>query len=71
MGRHTTIIPKASLARILISAGASRVSQDALDTFCEILTEKANEICIQSVKISKHAGRVTVHAEDIKLVIGK
>ena len=69
MSRKTTIIPKAPLGRILMNHGAHRVSQDSLDAFCEILTEKAMEICTQAVKIAKHAGRVTVHAEDIELIV--
>ncbi|MEK6943608.1 MAG: histone [Nanoarchaeota archaeon] len=67
MGRKTTLIPKASVARILMKAGAKRVSQDAVDAFTEILIEKALKISSKAAEISKHAGRKTIHEGDIKL----
>jgi DNA-binding protein len=67
MGRKGTTIPKASVARILMKAGAKRVSQDATDTFTEVLMEKALKISSRASEISKHAGRKTVHEGDVKL----
>ena len=67
MGRKITIIPKAPIGRILIKAGAKRVSADAVDAFTELLTEKAENIATQSAKIAKHSGRKTVHEGDVKL----
>jgi histone H3/H4 len=67
MARKTSIIPKAPVARILFKAGAKRVSQSAADAFTEILTEIAERIGTQSVKIAKHSGRKTVQEGDIKL----
>ena len=67
MGRKITIIPKAPFGRILMKAGAKRVSADAMETFTEILTEKAEAIATQAVKIAKHSGRKTVHEGDVKL----
>ena len=67
MARKIMVIPKAPFGRILMKAGAKRVSADAIDTFTEILTEMTEEIAIQSSKIAKHAGRKTVHEEDVKL----
>lgn len=71
MGKNTTTIPKAPLARILLNHGAQRVSRDAMDAFCDVLTEKAMELGAQAVRIAKHAGRVTIHEEDIFLVSKK
>ena len=57
MGRNVTIIPKAPVARIIFNAGGKRVSADAAETFTEILSEIAEEIATQAVKIAKHSGR--------------
>lgn len=67
MGRNTTIIPKAPLGRILMNAGAKRVSQSALDAFCDILEDIGKDIGSQATKIAKHSGRKTVNDADIKL----
>jgi len=67
MGRKTSTIPKASVARILMKAGAKRVSQDAVDAFTDVLTDMAIKISSKAAQISKHAGRKTVHDGDVKL----
>ena len=67
MGRQTTVIPKAPVGRILEKNGAKRVSQEAMDAFSEILTERAERIAARSVEIAKHSGRKTIHEGDIKL----
>ena len=67
MGRKGTIIPKASIARILFKAGAKRVSDDAVSTLTEKLTDIAINIAKKSNDVSKHAGRKTIHEGDIKL----
>lgn len=67
MGRKTSTIPKASVARILIKAGAKRVSAGAVDAFTDVLTNIAIKISSKAAQISKHAGRKTVHEGDVKL----
>jgi histone H3/H4 len=67
MGKRTTAIPKAPVARILINAGAKRVSAGAVDTFTEILEEISMAIGQQAVRIAKQAGRKTVQEGDVKL----
>jgi len=67
MGRKTSTIPKASVARILTKAGAKRVSSDATGTFSEVLTDIALKIATKVSQISKHAGRKTVHEGDVRL----
>ena len=69
--KRTTIIPKAPIARILMKAGAKRVSAKAASIFTDTLEEIAREIAEDSVKIAKHAGRKTVHDSDIKLAARK
>ena len=67
MGRKTSTIPKATVARILMKAGAKRVSADAVDAFTEVLTDIAVKISSRAAEISKHAGRKTVHEGDVRL----
>jgi histone H3/H4 len=67
MGRKITIIPKAPIGRILMKAGAKRVSADSINALTEILTEKTENIATQAAKIAKHSGRKTVHEGDVKL----
>ena len=69
MGRKTSTIPKASVARILMNAGAKRVSADATDAFSEVLTDIALKISSKAAQISKHAGRKTVHEGDVRLAV--
>ena len=67
MGRKTSTIPKASVARMLMKAGAKRVSSDSVDAFAEVLTEKAIKISTRANEIAKHSGRKTVHEGDVRL----
>ncbi|MBT7903751.1 histone family protein [Candidatus Woesearchaeota archaeon] len=67
MARKVNIIPKAPVARIIMNAGAKRVSADAVDAFADVLQEIAESIGTQAVRISKHSGRKTVQEGDIKL----
>ena len=67
MGRKTTTIPKASVARILMKAGAKRVSDGAASQFAQVLTDIAMKISSRASDIAKHAGRKTIHEGDIKL----
>ena len=67
MGRKTSTIPKASVARILMKAGAKRVSADAVDAFTDVLIDIAVKISSKASQIAKHAGRKTVHEGDVKL----
>ena len=65
--KRSNIIPKAPVARILMNAGAKRVSADAVDEFVDVLTAITEDIATQAVKIAKHSGRKTVQHGDIKL----
>ncbi|MBS3100705.1 NFYB/HAP3 family transcription factor subunit [Candidatus Woesearchaeota archaeon] len=60
-------IPKASVARILMKAGAKRVSANGVDAFTEVLTDIAVKISSKAAQIAKHAGRKTVHEGDVRL----
>lgn len=67
MPRKNSMIPKAPLARILLNAGAKRVSYQATVAFADMLAESAMKIASHAAKIAKHSGRKTVKASDIKL----
>jgi len=67
MARKVGTIPKAPAARILLKMGAKRVSADAIDAFVEVITNIAEEIGEQSVRIAKHSGRKTVQEGDVRL----
>ncbi len=61
------LLPLAAMEKILKKAGASRVSDKAKAALKEVIEEKANELALQAVKFSLHAGRKTIKANDIKL----
>ncbi len=67
MAKKTTIIPKAPVARIIMNAGAKRVSAGAINTFVDILEDIAAEIATQANRIAKHSGRKTIQDGDIKI----
>lgn len=65
--RRISIVPKAPVARILMKAGAKRISAGAVDTFADVVQDIALKISEQAAKIAKHSGRKTVQDGDIKL----
>jgi len=62
-------LPVAPMERILKSAGADRVSRDAAVMLAEALEEIATDLAREAVNLSKHAGRKTVKADDLKLAM--
>jgi len=65
--RRVSTIPKAPCGRILMNAGAKRVSADAVDAFTDVITDIALKISEKAAQIAKHSGRKTVQEGDIKL----
>jgi histone H3/H4 len=60
-------IPVAPVSRILRKANIDRVSDDAAVALRDVLEEYAQEVAERASKMAKHAGRVTIKAEDIRL----
>ena len=59
--------PLAPLERIAKKAGAPRVSKAALKVLKEAVLEYAESLASDAVAAARHAGRITVKAEDIKI----
>ena len=66
--RKVSIIPKAPVARILMNAGAKRVSADAVNAFADVIENATRDIAERAAQVAKHSGRKTVQEEDIKIV---
>ncbi|OED30333.1 histone family protein [Methanosphaera sp. WGK6] len=66
-----TELPKATMGKLLKEAGATRISDEAKIELAKVLEEIDEEVGKQAIPYAKHAGRKTIKARDIKLVIGK
>ena len=60
-------LPKAPITRMFKKLGGDRLSADARDLILEDVEDYARGLMKDSLKISKHAGRKTVMAEDVRL----
>ena len=56
----------AAMEKILKNEGADRVSQDALVAMKDLMEEFGRKVARRSIKLAEHAGRKTVHKEDIR-----
>jgi histone H3/H4 len=65
------LLPLSPMERIMKKAGASRVSLDAMEELRLALEEHGDEISRHALKLSEHAGRRTIRAEDIRLALKK
>jgi histone H3/H4 len=60
-------IPLAAMERVLKSAGAQRVSEEAKVQLRHVLEDIAMEIGEEAIRLANHAKRKTIKAEDIRL----
>ncbi|MHC1636301.1 MAG: histone family protein [Candidatus Methanospirareceae archaeon] len=58
-------LPVAPITRIVRSAGAERVSEEASAELVRIVEEYATKVAKEAVMLAKHAGRKTVKKDDI------
>ncbi len=65
------VLPLAAMEKILKVSGAERVSDSAKVALKEVIEDIAERIAVEAVKLSAHAGRKTIKAEDIKLAYNK
>jgi len=70
MGRKGAgFLPKAAVSRILIKAGAERVSGDAALALARFLEKKGIEIGKKAAQQAMMAGRKTVKQQDVEAVV--
>ncbi len=67
--KQTRYLPLAPVYRIIKSAGAERVSDDARERMVYHLERFAREVGAQAVELAKHAKRKTVTDRDIEMAV--
>jgi len=65
----TRTIPLAAMERLLKSAGAPRVGEDAKAALKDALEAYADRLGKQAVALAAHAGRRTVQGNDVRLAM--
>ncbi|MFH1630666.1 MAG: histone [Candidatus Aenigmatarchaeota archaeon] len=55
------------LRRLMLDAGAERISDDAIKELSRYLEKKTIELIKEGKKISQHSGRATISKDDIRL----
>jgi len=55
--------------RIARKNGVKRISKEAVEELRDIMEEKGTEIAERAVRLSRHAGRRTVMASDVKFIL--
>jgi histone H3/H4 len=66
-GKRSGILALASMDKLLRKAGAKRVSESAKKALRDLLEEYSEKLARRAVELSKHGGRTTIKASDIKL----
>lgn len=64
-----TELPKAPITRICKNCGAERISKDAETALTEATEAYVNKLAEAVIDVSKHAGRKTIQADDVELVL--
>ncbi len=63
------VLPLAPVERIIRKAGAERVSEDAGMELARVLEDYGIEVSREAMSLAKHAHRVTIKDEDIRLAV--
>lgn len=61
------ILSLSAMEKTMKTAGAHRVSEEAKEALRDVLEEIGERISREAVELSRHAGRKTIKAGDIKL----
>ena len=67
MAKRKFALPVAPLYRIMRKAGAKRVTKEAKETFVRTIEEVARKVARRAAELAKHAKRVTIKEQDVKL----
>jgi len=62
-------LPKAPVERIIRSAGAERVSEDAIEELGNAIEELGDEIAEDAAEMADFADRNTVKKEDVEMAV--
>jgi histone H3/H4 len=65
----TNELSTAAVRRLIETAGADRVGDDAVEELGKILEDYAVKVGKEATELARHAGRKTVKAQDIQLAI--
>jgi histone H3/H4 len=55
--------------RLAKKQGIKRISKEALEEVRDIISEEGLELAERAFKLSRHAGRKTVMAQDVRFVV--
>jgi histone H3/H4 len=64
------VFPRQRLRAIFRKVGAERVSSDALEELKDVLVRMVERLTSDALEVAKHAKRVTILREDIRLAAG-
>jgi len=67
MARRRHPLPMAPVYKIMRKAGAKRVTREAKEAFLDIAIEIARKLARRAAELAKHAKRVTIKEQDVKL----
>jgi histone H3/H4 len=67
MDEFSNMLPLKTLERMMRSAGARRVSQKALEELALVVEERISRVAEEAFRLTRHAGRKTVLASDVRL----
>lgn len=68
-GLMNNTLPRAPIARLMKSTGATRISGDAIDAMNEAMEDYATSLAAKANAYAHHAGRKTIKADDVKLAM--